>query len=319
MPAGPLVFITSTNPTQAPDQDERTQIRKQAMGRAARARRQRGDYKHNLGQCLPMSVCRSPHGQGYESLRIRYNLDLVDLSALTSFHVSSMTAQSLSSDPTILKAIIGHRQWSYLSFVPGRFHSDTIRTAAECVCARIHQWLMSPAEPPSVHVLHCYVRALQAVQADLESEDAHQNADVLCAVELLALFEVGGTLRRFGANGSSSTLRPTSDGVVIRPARPRSYACAGRCGTRPSLKRRFSSPMSAKLCVYPSRVPGLTKGSFTNRSTQTRPASWMMRNGRPSCGPLHRMTLLFRIAPTSSCLCGILRDVYLVLLSRAQP
>jgi hypothetical protein len=124
-------------------------------------------------------------------MRTQYNFDLLDLSQLTSFHISYATASSLASKPDMLSDVLGHRHWSYLNYLPGRIgHNGALDKAAACVAARAQQWLASPLEPVSGSILKLYSEALAELQAELQSPKACLGADVLCATELLGIYEV---------------------------------------------------------------------------------------------------------------------------------
>ncbi|KAL7943323.1 hypothetical protein V8C42DRAFT_328749 [Trichoderma barbatum] len=204
-----LVFITATNRLQPDDKQARKRIRKQAMSRPAHDRRKRGNYgQHNRVQypaevlpdddsrvdpqvsvkaVIPASLTCCP----YEKLRIQYNFDLLDLSQLTSFHISYSTASSLASKPTMLIDVLGHRNWSYLSYLPGRIgHNGALDKAAACVAARAQQWLASPSDPVSRDILKLYASALTALQAEIQCPTACLQPDVLCATQLLGIYEL---------------------------------------------------------------------------------------------------------------------------------
>ncbi|KAK5988892.1 hypothetical protein PT974_10389 [Cladobotryum mycophilum] len=234
-----FVFITSTNRLRPDNNHARQQIRRQAMSRAAYSRRQRGGYgKVNLFQApaqsmssdqphdplkqrafdcvddetidshLSATILISPSSVDYEKIRIRYNLDLLDLSALTSFHVTYATASSLASNPDILRDIVGRQQLSYLTHVPGRYgQSHALASAVECVSARAHQWLIAPHQPVSSEIIVLYLRALKAVQAALENPHTNMQPEVLCATELLGIYELFSTSteQRWASHSSGST------------------------------------------------------------------------------------------------------------------
>ncbi|KAI5456086.1 hypothetical protein BGZ63DRAFT_397387 [Mariannaea sp. PMI_226] len=247
----PFVFIVSTDRLHPDDIHARKKIRKQAMNRAGRVRRMRGGYgKHNLLQYPDslvhsakqpsigpgVSICNSwkdtwqrdvlqnaipcaPPSSGYDQMRARCNFDILDLSTLTSLHVSRATAHSLSANPSILRDIIGNRQWSYLNFIPSRFeHSSLIREAAECVSARVQQWLASPLHPPSRKIIAQYLRALKLLQINLDSSEGYLQADVLCATELLGLYE----LLNFSTD-QHWTCHSSGTAALIRARGPHAY------------------------------------------------------------------------------------------------
>ncbi len=203
------VFITATNKLEPDDKHARKRIRKQAMSKSAQARKKRGGYgQHNLiqypAEYLPCSggksdpqvsvkalIPASLASSSYEKMRIRYNFDLLDLSQLTSFHISYATANILANKPTMLTEVLGHRDWSYLNYLPGRIgHNSALDKAAACVAARAQQWLSSPSEPVSSSILKLYSSALAALQAELQCPNACLRPDVLCATQLLGIYEV---------------------------------------------------------------------------------------------------------------------------------
>ncbi|PNP59735.1 hypothetical protein THARTR1_00614 [Trichoderma harzianum] len=203
------VFITATNKLEPDDKHARKRIRKQAMSKSAQARRKRGGYgQHNLiqypAEFLPCSDGRSDPkvsvkalipaslaSSSYEKMRMRYNFDLLDLSQLTSFHISYATANILAHKPTMLTEVLGHRDWSYLNYLPGRIgHNSALDKAAACVAARAQQWLSSPSEPVSNSILKLYSSALAALQAELQCPNACLRPDVLCATQLLGIYEL---------------------------------------------------------------------------------------------------------------------------------
>lgn len=138
----------------------------------------------------PARIVRSPSCTGYERLRIRYGVDLLDLSALTNFHVSQGTVTSLSQAPSLLKHIVRSRQWSYLDYLPRcRVESAALERASQCVAARLQEFLSCPSEPTSPAVLRLYASALQALQAEIEDSNVCLSPATLCATQLLGLYE----------------------------------------------------------------------------------------------------------------------------------
>ncbi len=213
------------------DQGTRRLIRRQAMSRAAAARRQKGSWgKHNLGQypvsCLDledeekqgddaaasgsaregsslgqqghppamtakMTVPANVPSSGYESMRIDHGFDLLDVSALTTFHSGRITARLLSREPFRLAHVLQYRQWSYFSFLPSRYgHTACLDDAANCVAARVRQWMSSPSEPPCKWVLSLYTKSLTSLQSALNDPVLYLKPEVLCATAILAIYEV---------------------------------------------------------------------------------------------------------------------------------
>ena len=233
-------FVVSSSDAGLPtDQGTRRLIRRQAMSRAAAARKQKGSWgQHNLGQypvsyldledkegagddaaaseraregsgrgqqrhtpamTAKMTVPASVPSSGYESMRIEYGFDLVDVSALTTFHSGRITARLLSREPFRLAHVLQYRQWSYFSFLPSRYgHTACLDDAANCVAARVRQWMNSPSEPPCKSVLSLYTKSLTSLQSALNDPVHYLKPEVLCATAILAIYEV----RRAFMNGS---------------------------------------------------------------------------------------------------------------------
>ena len=242
-----LLFVTSSDPFSAPDAGLRKQIRKQAMSKAAAARKKRGNYgKSNLGQ-LPQAVIQgicdqadgsSPPGNtvkvrekqppgicyptehapvqadqlekvieevvirntaiprnapsaGYERMVIEYDFHFMDLSSLTSFHMGHAAAVVLHSQPATLPHVLKCRQWSYCDFLPDLYgKKQYLDDAIHCVAARIREYLSGATTPSHQLVLSRYKAALQSLQLALNDPAQQLDAEVLCATEVLAIYEV---------------------------------------------------------------------------------------------------------------------------------
>ena len=257
-------FINSTDASVPKGGTVRTQIRKQAMSRAAAARKQRGNYgKHNLRQYpvilgktedqpgessssssstrqtqslnehmtpgdtqdidavkfaeafdslaqrpslresqRQMQVIPTPlPATGYESMRIQFNFDVLDMSALTAFHVGRATAKALSLQPARLLDVLRCKQWSYLSYIPSRYGQVTcLDDATHCAVARVQHYAVTPAKPLSRNILTLYSKALLSLQAALNDPVLCLNPDVLCATQILSIYEVKSGLDESVAN-----------------------------------------------------------------------------------------------------------------------
>jgi hypothetical protein len=211
-----FTFVAYTNQFTPCDNETRKKIRKQAMSKAGAARKKRLGYgQHNLRQypvyfdekpsTEPLTsdtdiiakqgsirhiIPCNPSSIGFESLRIKYNFDLLDLSALTTFHVGHATAGALATNPFLLTDILSCRQWSYLTYVPSRIgNCASLDRAAECVVARVQHWLLFPFDPVPEDIIKLYSKALKALQVELDGEE-FLRPEVLCATELLSIYEV---------------------------------------------------------------------------------------------------------------------------------
>ncbi|OCK85755.1 hypothetical protein K432DRAFT_448397 [Lepidopterella palustris CBS 459.81] len=198
------------------DKANRTRIRRQAMRAAGIARKKRGNYgKHNLLQypifinSLPYfpnwdsyskhtltksswitSIPASPSSNGFELVRIKYGVDILSLSGLTAIHVGRAAACMLSSHQSLLVGLLQCKQWSYFSYVPSRYgHSPCLDDAIHCVAAKLQQMLLPSCQFSTSAVLSLYGKALGSLQAALDHPTLRLEADVLCATEILAMFE----------------------------------------------------------------------------------------------------------------------------------
>lgn len=225
-------FIDLSLDAGVPTSDEtRRLIRKQAMSRAAAARKERGFWgQHNLRQypvsSLGLEASTVPEGEGtapgtepadstsrqpgvmqmasakvlipasvpssgYESMRMEYGFDLLDVSGLTTYHSGRLTAQLLSREPLRLVHILRCRQLSYFSFLPSRYgHSACLDDAARCVAARVSQWMKLPSKTPNVGVLSLYAKSLHSLQSALNDSVLCLQPETLCATAILAIYEV---------------------------------------------------------------------------------------------------------------------------------
>ena len=129
--------------------------------------------------------------KGYELTSMRCDFDILDLSTLATLHVGRAVRAALSQDPHILvHQLRAHERWSYLAFLPSRYeHTRCLRDATDCVIARIRS-IMRPGENREAMVVSSYLKALDSLQKALDCPKTRFQPDVLCATEILALYEV---------------------------------------------------------------------------------------------------------------------------------
>ncbi|KAL8712812.1 MAG: hypothetical protein Q9220_003020 [cf. Caloplaca sp. 1 TL-2023] len=132
----------------------------------------------------------SPSSTGYEAMRICYDFDVVTLSGFTDLHTGRATAQPLHERPDCLQKIMMCKQWSYFTYIPSRFgNTRCLDDAVCCVAARVRQWITDPGRP-SHAVIQLYAKAVKSLQAALNDPLQCILPDVLCATEVLAIFEL---------------------------------------------------------------------------------------------------------------------------------
>ncbi|KAG8529122.1 uncharacterized protein KY384_005757 [Bacidia gigantensis] len=128
---------------------------------------------------------------GYEALRRELNFDILDLSALTTYYVSRITAQQLARQPSQLVHVLRCRQWSFISYLPSRWgNTPCLEAVTKCLVIRVREFLQGSGQPPSKYALALFGRAVCSVQSALDDLTLVTDPDVLCAVRLLSLWEL---------------------------------------------------------------------------------------------------------------------------------
>jgi hypothetical protein len=136
---------------------------------------------------LPSGLSR----QGYEAAATGYDFDVVDLSRLASLHLGRFAGKTLSADPSQLPSLLRKRQSSYLTYLPSRYeHSPCLKDAIDCIIARVRSILAPDDKKLRSSVVPLYVKALKSLQNALDSPVQCYEPEVLCAIEILALYEV---------------------------------------------------------------------------------------------------------------------------------
>ncbi|PQE31973.1 C6 zinc finger domain protein [Rutstroemia sp. NJR-2017a WRK4] len=128
---------------------------------------------------------------GYELLLAKSGVDIMELSTLATLHVGRATRRALCASPySIVHQMRTQKQWSFLSYLPSRYgHIQCLSDAADCVVARARQ-IISPQENWEPMVLGYYIKALESLQKALDSPKQRFKPEVLCATEILALYEL---------------------------------------------------------------------------------------------------------------------------------
>ena len=130
---------------------------------------------------------------GYEALRSRLNVDIQELSAVTTYHDSRVTFRHIQARSDFLVDVLRCRQWSFMYYVPSRWgRSPYLDAVIECVLSSATQRVFAPGQTHSS--LRLYQRALATLQAALNDPNEVRKPEVLCATELLALHEVSFNL-----------------------------------------------------------------------------------------------------------------------------
>ncbi|KAK7975849.1 hypothetical protein PG989_014312 [Apiospora arundinis] len=127
---------------------------------------------------------------GLETVTAKTGLNILDLSALTMVQVGQTASAILELQTNELSGLVSRRRRSYLSFVPIKYgHSPYLDEAVRCLAMRARRVLVPSARPPETREILQYGRALQSLQEAVNGQNWH-DADVLCTVELLSLYEL---------------------------------------------------------------------------------------------------------------------------------
>lgn len=127
----------------------------------------------------------------YEKLRRDLDFDITELSLLTSLSFGRGAARALASQPAQLAGMLLGSNSSYLNFVPTRYEENPLlRDVLFCTAAQ-SRWLLRPQSiTAETAILASYGNALQRLQRALTDPEQCLHPDVLCATQVLGLFEV---------------------------------------------------------------------------------------------------------------------------------
>jgi hypothetical protein len=179
--------------------------------------RQRWLAKLSLAESLSAGMS----AKGYELTSIKTDFDILDLSTLATLHVGRFTRAALSQNPNHLIHQLRSNydpQLSYLSFLPSRYGQiGCLSDAADCVIARA-RYIVSPNKTWEAAVITFYVKALDSLQKALDCPKQRFRPEVLCATEILALYEL------LDPSGETAWVRHTAGAArLIQVRGPKSY------------------------------------------------------------------------------------------------
>jgi hypothetical protein len=149
--------------------------------------RQQWIARHSISESIPVGL--SP--KGYELTSMKSDFDILDLSTLSTLHLNRAARGALSKNPYhLIYQLRSFRQWSYLSFLPSLYGQiPCLSDATDCVIARARQ-IISPNRKWEAAVITFYVKALDSLQKALDCPKQRYKPEVLCATEILALYEL---------------------------------------------------------------------------------------------------------------------------------
>jgi hypothetical protein len=136
-----------------------------------------------LGRPMPLS--------GLDQLTAEIGVNVLDLSALTTIQIGQKATSFLTKRPNHLVDLVGRRRLSYLTHVPGRYgRTSCLDDALRCVATKACRVLAGPGKGECTRELASYGKALHSLQSAVDHEEGWRNPDVLCAVQVLSLYEV---------------------------------------------------------------------------------------------------------------------------------
>jgi hypothetical protein len=139
----------------------------------------------NISPAMPLT--------GIELLAAEFGVHILDLSALTAIQCGWTACAILASRPNWINSLVSRRQPSYLYCVASRYGSNScLDEALRCVAIRAKRILAPSCLPFDLSESLQYVAALKSLQKAVDDVEERSQPEVLGAINLLSLFEVGG-------------------------------------------------------------------------------------------------------------------------------
>lgn len=159
----------------------------QALSMAERPSQTKPESVHIQTDTLRLQTPSS----AYSAVLAKTNLHFLDLSLLTSVGVGRYTGQRLLENPQTVAHFFKGRNWSYFQYIPLYYQQSVlIRSATDCVLARVRCLLTPDDKSWELLALSAYSRALSQLQDAMDSTSQRLTAELLCATQLLGLYEV---------------------------------------------------------------------------------------------------------------------------------
>lgn len=180
---------TSSSTSTPPTEDTETESVIPENGQLVLAGQTTDTWLSDLDCLMPLN--NNP-ATGYDRMRMKYDFDIRDLSILTSFNIGKTTMMAMSSNPELLSTLFGSQMQSYLHFIPSRYgHKPFLTAVIDCVSAKAHSRLYPPNPGFDATVMRMYAKALAALQDAVAGNESSLDPDLLCAIQMLSLHEVG--------------------------------------------------------------------------------------------------------------------------------
>jgi hypothetical protein len=171
--------------------------------------RKSGKDQQQRNSPLALSVPQPMPLSGLDLLAARNGVDVEDLSALTTVHIAVVIDgdMSLSLAQNLGRLLACRYTYSYFSLLRPRYgHNAVLDHAVTCLIVKARSLLLpslrmgplpsSGAKAGETDILAAYGRALKTLQMAVNDE-GQWDADLLCATNMLAIFEVGAVLLHF--------------------------------------------------------------------------------------------------------------------------
>ncbi|KAI9701355.1 MAG: hypothetical protein M1820_006577 [Bogoriella megaspora] len=128
---------------------------------------------------------------GYELAKVEFGVDITQLAALAKVTFGRGAIMILSQQQESLSKLLMRDVHSFLEYVPNLFdESDLVQSVTRCTLARARHSVRFAGKTPCPYVMSMYIKALKDLQTALDDPGRLQQPDVLCATQILALFEL---------------------------------------------------------------------------------------------------------------------------------
>jgi hypothetical protein len=143
------------------------------------------DLTHKLRLGLPMPL------SGLDRLVAEIGLNVLDLWALTTVHIGPEATTFLTKNPSRLVDLVSSQKPSYLIHAATRYGSShCLDDAVRCVATKARRVLVGSGKGGRAIELKLYGKALRSLQSAIDLGEGWRNPDVLCAIQILSLYEV---------------------------------------------------------------------------------------------------------------------------------
>lgn len=191
----------------------------------------------------------------YSAVLAKTNLHFLDLSLLTSVGVGRYTGQKLLESPQTIAHFFTGRNWSYFQYIPLYYQQSVlIRSATDCVLARVRCLLTPDDKNWELFALSAYSRALSQLQDAMDSTSQRLTAELLCATQMLGLYEVSVTaFNRLWRTLVNCSLFP----VICSASKPQSRRCVDKAYRRSYFFNSVTRSTELSIRVRKMSVSGL--------------------------------------------------------------